>query len=188
MSNESAQVRAYGDGSIYVAPVGTAFPATIDAAIPAGWTQLGFVTEDGVVPEFGQDTTDVGAWQSGDPVRILLTKKPKKIDFSLLQVNADTMELALGGGDWTEPSAGLFLFEPADESFLDERALILEAFDGDIGYRICYRKALKDGAVTFPLSRTKASEFKISMRILAADGGAKPFLIQTNDPAIEAGS
>lgn len=187
MANESDEVRAYGDGSLYVAPVGTAFPADAEEAITGDWTQLGFVTDDGVVPEFGQETTDVPAWQSADPVRILLTKKPKKIDFSLLQVNLDTLSLALGGGEVTAAGDG-WKFEPADESFLDQRALILEGIDGDLVYRICYRKAQKEGAVTFPLSRTKASEFKISMRILAPGGGLKPFFILTNDPAFATGS
>lgn len=188
MSNESSEVRAYGDGSLYVAPIGTAFPADADEAIGAAWTQLGFVTEDGVTPEFGQETTDVNAWQSADPVRILMTRKPKKIDFSLLQVNFETTSLAMGGLEVTETTPGQFKVTPTDPSFFDVRALILEGIDNDLVYRLCYRKAVKDGAVTFPLSRNKASEFKISMRIIEPGGGQDPFELLTNDPAFAAGS
>lgn len=188
MANESSEVRAYGDGSLYVADVGTAFPATIDAVVDTGdWSELGFLTEDGVTPEFGQETKDVGAWQSGDPVRILLTKKPKSVAFNMLQTNRDTLALALGGGDFTTSGTG-WQFEPADESFLDQRALIVEARDGDYTYRIMYRKAQREGAVKFDFKRTDATAFSITMRILAADGGLKPFLIQTDDPAFDLGS
>lgn len=187
MSLDSSEVRVAGTGHIYVAPVGTDFPASITEAVDTDdWAELGFVSEGGAKFKFGRDVTDVPAWQSYDPVRKIVTATPKSIAFDLEQWNRETIELALGGGEWTEPSPGEYEFEPPAESFIDERALIVEMTDGDVNYRFCYRKSTNTAGVEFALVRANAAMFPISMDVLAADAGAKPYFIQSDDPALEA--
>lgn len=184
MSLESSEVRVFGTGHIYVAPVGTAFPASVDVtpSHAAGWRELGYVSEDGAKFKFGREVNEVGAWQSFDPVRMIVTKVPKEVGFDLLQWNHFSAELALGGGTFTEPSPNLYEYEPPAESYVDERALIIEGVDGDYTYRFCYRKALNVTGVEFDMVRQNPTVLPINMRILAADDGAKPFKLQTNDP------
>lgn len=194
MSLESSEVRVTGTGHVYVAPVGTPFPANVSVAPShaAGWRELGYCSEAGARFTFGREINNIMAWQSYDPVRKVVTSVPKSVAFDLQQWNQFTVQLALGGGTVSEPTSGQYLYEPPDESFLDERALIVEGVDGDYTYRFCYRKALNESGVEFAFVRSDPVLFPITMGILAADGGAKPFFIQTDDPNIgellEAGS
>lgn len=194
MSLESSEVRVMGTGHVYVAPVGTAFPTNISTAVSfaAGWRELGYVSEEGARFKFSREMNEVMAWQSYDPVRMVVKSVPKEVSFDLEQWNQFTLQLALGGGTVTEPTPDNYLYEPPAESVVDERALIIEGQDGNYKYRFCYRKTLNSSGVEFPFVRENPVMFPITMRILAADGGLGSFLLQTNDPNIgelvEAGS
>lgn len=194
MSLEAEEVRVAGTGHIYVAPVDTAFPTSITAAVShaAGWRELGYATKEGARFAFGREVNSIMGWQSFDPLRKIITALPKTVAFDLMQTNQNTWALGMGGGTFTEPSAGEYEYEPPDEDYVDHRALIVEMSDGDYDYRLCFRKALNENGVDFAFVRTDPLVFPITMGILAADGGLKPFLVQTNDPnfgeLVEAGS
>lgn len=182
MSLETAEIPVFGSGHVYTAPVGTAFPANISAAVnqAAGWKDHGYTTVEGVRFSFARESTDLEAWQSFDPVRTLITKVPKTVSFDLLQWNQFTIQLALGGGTVTGADPN-YEYSPPDPSFVDDRALIIEGTDDDKTYRFCYRKALNKSGIDFAMVRTNASPLAITMSILAADNDADPFIIQSND-------
>lgn len=184
MAFDSAEVRVTGTGHVYVAPVGTAFPTDIASVVShnTGWVELGYCTEEGARFSFGREINDIMSWQSFDPIRKVVTSIPKSVSFDLQQWNMYTVALALGGGTVTEPTTDRYQYDPPAESFLDERALIVEGIDGAYTYRFCYRKALNESGVDFAFVRSDPVVFPITMGILAADSGAKPYLIQTNDP------
>lgn len=188
-----AEIVVTGTGHIYAGDVGVAFPASISDPVDLDdWVDLGYTTPAGAKFKFGRDVNLVEGWQSFDPLRIIVTKVPKEISFELLQWNQHTMKLGLGGGEVTEPSPGEYEYEPPDESFVDTRAFIIEGIDGEHHYRFCYRKGLNTNGVEFAFVRQDPVQFPITVQILAADGGAKPYLIQTDDEnigeLIEAGS
>ena len=76
MAISADEVRVAGTGHVYVAPKGTALPTTVEAALPADWTDLGYVTTDGVSFTFSRETEDLDAWQ-GDKIRVLSLSEPK---------------------------------------------------------------------------------------------------------------
>lgn len=185
MSLDSGEVRVFGSQHVYTAPVGTAFPADITEEIdPADWTELGYTSPEGPRFSFGRDIYRVMSSQSFDPLRMVVTALPKTVAFDLLQWNGENLTLALGGGTVTEPSPGAFLYEPPDESEIEERAMIVEGVDGEYTYRFCYRKAANEGGVEFAFVRSAESRFPVTMTVLAADDAEKPFDIQSDDPAI----
>lgn len=182
---DSGEVVVAGTGRVYVAPVGTPFPASIAEPIdPDDWEDVGYCTPEGATFNFGREINRVMAWQSFDPVRMVVTAVPKTVGFQLLQWNQATLKLALGGGTVNAYEGGEYEYEPADESFVDERALIVTGEDGDRSYRFCFRKAINEAGVEFDFVRENPSQLPISMVVLAADGGLKPYVIQTDDPAI----
>lgn len=186
MAFDSGEVRVTGTGHVYVADVDTPFPDSISEAVAHadGWVELGYCSEEGARFSFGREINNIMGWQAFDPLRKVVTAVPKSVSFDLMQWNQHTVKLALGGGEVSEPVSGEYEYEPPDESFLDERALIVEGIDGDYTYRFCYRKALNESGVEFAFVRSDPVLFPITMGILAADDGAKPFLIQTDDPNI----
>lgn len=190
MALDTSEVRSFPFGHVYVAPVGTAEPATIDApvSLAEGWLEMGHGAEDGPKFSFGKTRTPVASWQSGGlPVRNLKGAAPTTVGYSLLQWNRWTIPYALGdSGTWTEsaPSSGLWTYTPGATSDVDERALIVEATDGTVKYRYIFRKTENQAATEFAFTGTALSPLPILATVLEADGGAKPYIIQTNDPQI----
>ena len=186
MAQESSEVRAFGNGHVYISDsnVTPNFPATISTPITRamGWIEAGYVAEDGAKFTFAREVNEKFAWQSYDPVRVLITKIPKMVDFELMQWNKYTFALALGGGTVTEPATGEYQYDPPDESFVDIRAVLVEAIDGDYAYRFAYRRCMNQSGVEFATVRSDTTGLPIQMKVLAADAGLKPWFMQTDDP------
>jgi hypothetical protein len=171
------------NGAIYVAPVGTAEPSQPDSVLTGGWTELGYLSEDGVTWSVGRDTQDINAWQSFYPIRTLVTAQTSSVNFTLRQWNAETMVLALGGGDVTEPTTGVFQYTPPAAGTLDERAVIVDWQDGTRNYRLIIKRAVVTDAVETQLQRGAAADLPITFNVLGAADGDAPFYLLTDDPA-----
>jgi len=178
----SAEVLVPGLNQFYVADVGEPFPTSIDDPIAGEWLNLGYFNTDGLKVSFERKSDRVMADQSFDPLRIIITEVPKMITLSLLQWNTETLRLGMGGGDVTVAGSG-FHYEPPEESFVDERAVLLSMTDGERNYRIGYYKAMNQAKLDTNFTRSKASELPLEMVVLAADDGSRPFFIDTDDPA-----
>ena len=83
-------------GGVYVAPLATALPATAADAIAVGYTEVGYLTEDGITQSIGGSTTDIKAWQNAAVVRVLQTEHSATIKFSMQESNPNTLELYYG--------------------------------------------------------------------------------------------
>lgn len=185
MSKLGSEVRVFGDGGIYVAPVGTSFPANIGAAISsASFTHLGYLDPAGPQFSFGRETQDIEVWQSFDPVRTVTTKVPKTLKATLMQMNRHTTLVAFGGGTWAEGSSGQYSYTPPEASEIAEYATIVETIDGDYTYRWCFARGTLDSATEFAALRTDATKLAVSLKFLAPDSGST-FIIQTDDPAFD---
>jgi hypothetical protein len=181
MSFESDEVVVAGTGHIYVAPVGTAMPANISAAVDdAGWVDLGYTTEDALHFVFDRQTKDLMAWQTRDVIRTVVTSEPKRIDFTLEQWNQNTWQLACGGGTFTG-SAPNFLFTPPAAGSVDYRALIVALTDGSKHYRFLVQKALNKNPLDFSTRADDMALLPISMTLLVPDGGSTSWTLQTDD-------
>ena len=94
----ASEIRVAGTGAVYVAPVGTAVPSTVNDALNAAFRNLGYVSTDGVRVARTMDTEQVNAWQAIAPLRYLITGVQLTAAFDLQQFNKDTLPLYLGGG------------------------------------------------------------------------------------------
>lgn len=189
MAQDSDEVVVGASGDIYVAPVGTALPATPTASLNAAFTDsLGYLTDDGVswAPNF--EVNQIPAWQSFYPIRTIITGRNITVGFSLMQWNTDTVRLAFGGGEVTEPSDNVFKYTPPDASELDERTLVLDWADGDKDYRLVVPKGLVSDLGETNLTRTDAGVLPITFTINAPPAGEDPWFLLTNDPAFVLGS
>lgn len=181
MSLEPEEILVASTGHLYRAPVGTAFPDTIDDDVDETlWTELGYTSEAGPRFRFGRDTTAIRGWQSRDPLRILVTATPRSVAADLLQLNQNTFDTAMGGGTWETQGAGLYHYTPPADSAVDEFALIVEFEDGDERVRFGYRKCFNQSATEFALVNNAPVMLPVDFAILAADGALDPFEVWTN--------
>lgn len=186
MALNATQVRSGISGSLYMAPVGTAMPTDVAAAMAAAWKELGYLSEDGPSLEASTDKEQIRAWQSLDPVRTNLTERSMTTSFTLLQRNLNTLQLAFGGGTvtttGTAPNEVHTFTPPGDDNTVFERAFVLEVVDGTLKDRfLLYRgQPNLNGAV--PFKRDEASGFEIEINHLrSADGTWK---LESNDAAV----
>ena len=181
MAMEANEVRVAGYGHVFVADEGTTMPTDLDTPMAsADWTDLGYVTTDGVAFTFSRETEDLDAWQ-GDKIRVLTMKEPKTAAFTLMQTDQSTIETAFGGGVWDD-TAGVGKYTPPAKGENKIRALVVEYDDGaDIKYRYCFPRTQVEGDVEFTLNREGAVEYPITMGVLE---NVPVYNILTNDPAI----
>jgi hypothetical protein len=98
-----AGIAGGGTGSAlsWFAPTGTTAPTTATAALAAGFLDAGWCTEDGVTRKVSEDSTDVAAFGSTVPVRVLVTKAKFEFSVGFLEANAVSLcvynRLPLGG-------------------------------------------------------------------------------------------
>lgn len=187
MANDASAVRVGGATQIYLAPVGTAFPAFADdLTTSADWIDTGYMSTDGVTWHFEREVTELEAMQSLDPIRILVTKLPKSFEFGMMQSGQEQFAVALGGGSWAEQgtASGIFEYKPPGAGELVERAAVVEMIDGTVKYRWLIKRCQNKDATEFKYVRDDASTMPVTLSILAAPDGSDPFTIETNDPAV----
>lgn len=95
MALAASEVRVGVTGAIAVAPAATSAPTTVAAAL-TGFTDIGYVSEDGLTTSTGTDTNDIKAWQNGDLVRRVQTSHDFTLQFTMLQTNEKTLEVYYG--------------------------------------------------------------------------------------------
>ena len=183
MAISADEVRVAGTGRVYTAPKGTALPTTVDSALPADWTDLGYVTTDGVSFTFSRETEDLAAWQ-GDKIRVLSLSEPKMVEFTLMQTDAAVLETAFGGGT-VVTADGVTTYTPPLRGENVERSMVIEFLDDDITYRYAFGRVQQEGDVNFVLTREGAVEYPVTFGVLEA---TPAYTIITNDPAMEASS
>lgn len=71
-------------GALFWAPEGTPLPTSADAALPAAYVNLGYVTEDGLTSTVAEEGSDIAAW-GPEIVGRTQTNYAKTYTFSLLE-------------------------------------------------------------------------------------------------------
>lgn len=184
MAYDAGDIRVAGVASIFLAPLGTAFPAW-EVAPADPWVDLGYVTPDGITANYGREVTEIYAMQAADPVRIISTRMPKTIAFSMMQQGRDQLILALGGGTYALEAAetDVYRYTPPDPSTIDEREMLVEMIDGLYTYRWEYKRVMNREGVEQKLLREDSANFPVTMGILIPADESAPFNMITNDPA-----
>jgi hypothetical protein len=163
---EPQNVTVAGNGNVWVAPEGTALP--VDLAVPASpWLDVGYIGEDGCQFTFSREQEDVNAWQSAEPIRVLVTSEPKTIEFELLEFDHTTLLLAFRGGTITGATAP-FTYTPPDPGASDVRAMLIDGYDGSEQLRFAFPRVQVSGDVEFALVRTDAIRLAIEIAVLAS--------------------
>lgn len=182
---DASQTLVGASGRIYVAAVASTEPTTPTATPSNAWTELGYLSEDGVSWSVSKTTEDISAWQSFFPIRTLVTAQSSTLSMTLRQWNADTLVLALGGGTVTE-ALGVYKYEPAEPGTIDERAIIVDWNDGSRNYRLIVRRAVVSDAVETQLQRGAAADLPVTFNVLGNQDGEAPFILLTDDDAFAA--
>jgi len=184
MAKDPSEIVIGANGSIYTAPLGSPIPANITAPLGGAWVELGYASEDGVTWVDGKSLQSIRAWQSFYDLRRIVTSKEGSLAFSLMQWNGNTVRLAFGGGEVTEPAPNAYRYTPPDPQDIDERMLAVEWEDGDHDFRLVFPKGMVSDNVEVNIVRTAAGLLPITFALLGS-AELEPFILDTNHPAFE---
>jgi hypothetical protein len=84
-------------GKVYVGATSTTAPTSSTSSLGVGFTELGYVSADGVTFSNERATAQVRAWQNADLVREIVTEGTTTYQFTLLETTQEVIETYFGG-------------------------------------------------------------------------------------------
>lgn len=82
-------------GKVYVGPVSATAPTSYSSTL-TGFTDLGYISADGVTFTTDKSTNQIRAWQNADLVRETVTEGTVTYAFTLLETTLETVEAYFG--------------------------------------------------------------------------------------------
>lgn len=183
MSNPS-NILVGSNGTVYVAPVGTALPTTEDGSLDAAFTSVGYISEDGISISSSVDVTDIAAFQSLMPVRRVVTGRTMEVSLVLREWSAKNVELAFGGGEVTNEGTHFEYNPPAAGDALLEQSVVIDWNDGAKVYRLVLNRVVATESVETNIVRTGAADLPLTFSVMEDDNG-DTWKLMTDDPALD---
>jgi len=88
-------------GGIFSAPLSVETPDDATTALPAGFVDLGYVSDSGLVNSVSSDTSDINAW-GGDRVLTVRTSRSESFSWTFIETNADVLAEVYGQSNVSE--------------------------------------------------------------------------------------
>lgn len=95
MATDSQEVMVALSGGIFRGDPGAALPTNASGAL-TGFTELGYVSEDGVSQTMDETTQKIRAWQNGDTVREVQTAHDLTFTFTAIESNEAVLKAYYG--------------------------------------------------------------------------------------------
>ncbi|WP_162795867.1 hypothetical protein [Nonomuraea lactucae] len=171
---------------IRFAPHGRILMGTADAPMPAlpaaatafddstpitGFTDLGYVSEEGAEIAPSLSTNDIPVWQSAAPATTVITGAGLTVTFRLMQFDKDTTALFFGG-KWvksdTTPVTSMLTLPSTPE--LVTKALIIMWGDSTRVAALYIPRAQVNEREGFTLTRTNPNSLAMTFKALDANG------------------
>lgn len=131
MANNANNVRVGVSGSAYVGATSASAPTTASSAISA-FTELGYISTDGITETRDRSTNQIRAWQNADLVRESVTESTATFKFTMLEATKDVLELFYGSSVTT--SNGSIEVNPSATG--GRKSFVLNVVDDDKLIRI----------------------------------------------------
>lgn len=112
-------------GAIYVGDTTATAPTSATASL-TGFTDLGYISADGVTETRDRSTNQIRAWQNSDLVREIVTEATATFKAVLLETNLKTVELYYGAS--VNATDGSIEINPASTG--GRKSFVIDLIDG----------------------------------------------------------
>lgn len=146
MALDSDNVRVAVTGAVYVGPTTSAAPTSSSSAL-TGFTDLGYVSADGITETIDKTTSQIRAWQNGALVREVVSEGTYSMQLTFIETNQDVLELYFG----STITGGALDGDPTKSG--GRKSFVLDVVDGSI----VERTYIPAGEITAVGERTLAS-------------------------------
>lgn len=125
MALDSDNVRVAVTGAVYVGPTSSAAPTSSSSAL-TGFTDLGYVSADGITETIDKTTAQIRAWQNGALVREVVSEGTYSVAMTFIETNQDVLELYFG----SDLTGGELDGDPTKSG--GRKSFVIDVVDGDI--------------------------------------------------------
>lgn len=146
MALDSDNVRVAVTGQVLVGATSATAP-TASSSATTGFTDLGYISEAGIVENFNRSTNQIRAMQNGALVREVTSSGTYTVELTLLETKTEVLELYFGA----TITSGVLNGDPSKTS--GRKSFIIDAIDGTT----VERTYIPQGEVTAVGTRTLAS-------------------------------
>jgi hypothetical protein len=161
---------------IWIAPVGTKAPTTVNIAPADPWNTLGYLSEDGVKVSQSTDSENIMSWQSKTPLRSFVTKREVSLEFTMLELSKRNFQLYFGQSIDTGAETEDFTVTVRGDEPAHQYAILLDLIDGDLITRLYYPRASLSQAGDMEVSQSGAIGLPVTM---AAQDDAGTLVVMT---------
>lgn len=146
MALDSDNVRVAVTGAVYVGPTSSAAPSSSSSTL-TGFTDLGYVSADGITETIDKTTSQIRAWQGGALVREVVSEGTYSVTLTFIETNQEVLELYFG----SDITAGELDGDPTNSG--GRKSFVMDVVDGTI----VERTYIPAGEITAVGERTLAS-------------------------------
>lgn len=179
---DTANVRAWQKGEVFVAPKGTSGPTDVTTPLAATWKTLGILEQDAGAEEGREETkSEVFGWGTG-LARTLFSKHKRSIKVSALETNATVLKLANPGSTATT-AGGVTTFTVKNPTHV-QQAFVVEETDGAITRRRIIKAAYASVTGTIKDSETGVTTYEVTIDVTPDATTNEIWTEVSNDPAM----
>jgi hypothetical protein len=146
MALDSDNVRVAVTGAVYVGPTTASAPTSSSTAL-TGFTDLGYVSADGITETIDKTTSQIRAWQGGALVREVVSEGTYSVTLTFIETKLEVLELYFG----STITGGELDGDPTASG--GRKSFVMDIVDGSI----IERTYIPAGEVTAVGERTLAS-------------------------------
>ncbi|MFD8771453.1 phage tail protein [Streptomyces sp. NPDC059916] len=180
---DAAEIIVGTAGKAYRADVGSTFPAGPEEVWGAGFTDLGFITPDGLEEALEEERTQLEAWGEDAPVIDLAKKRTQTFKLVFRQTNAYMLSLyyqvklasmtSTAAATTPSPKKQFISFGSGSTADTIEIALGLDVIMSGKRHRIMIARCGVSDRGAVKHSAEDSSNFELTFTALAAPGGAQ---------------
>ena len=132
MTVNSGNARIYGSesDSIYLAPIGTTLPTTLNGPLDSAFEDVGWLNEDGITETATGSKTALRGHQGGNVVRSIVEESGTTVSFTALESKAQTQSLRYDEKAVTVTGGVRTATRGAGQK-VSARAAVIDIFDAD---------------------------------------------------------
>jgi hypothetical protein len=180
MSGDAKNTSLWADADVWIADVGTAFPASLDAAPGPGWSLVGLLDgEEGLTEAREEETSEHYAWGGGLYKRTK-SKHKRTFRFVALEDNPATFRLVNPGSERT--SADGVITSKIAIPTTDQVAVIFEVREGGRKKRRLVKTVEVTEVAEIKDSETEPTVYDLTALIFPEADGTLYVTVET-DPA-----
>lgn len=180
MSLSANAVRVAVTGAAYVAPPKTTLPTDSESTWNAAFTDIGWISDDGITESNSADSTEIKGWQGGQTVRKVISSSEMTFSFTAIETSKTVLELYHKGSKVVTTTGKSVLAVKAPGP--DRRTFGFDVIDGDSHIRI----VIPDGEVTetgdITYKGDEAIAYELTITAYPGPDGTVAFKY-SNDPA-----